>query len=206
MSLSAVGSPIQVPQTPSAFPPRAQRTGFRRCDVRQQSRLFVIRVCDHAGNVIENARARGRFQRAEELLVTARHEPEAEPGVDKFGCAWTLCSTRSGYGWPQRFAYSPHATMFLIILSRTKTACLTFCAICWTPKDLTVRATLFLRVLIATLPDQSFPRGIVLCFSGERHIRIERHLRRIDILVDFEDFGLAIRKQSVDRRSDRPNQ
>ena len=32
--------------------------------------------------------------------------------------------TWSGYGWPQRFAYSPHATMFLIIFSRTKTACL----------------------------------------------------------------------------------
>ena len=32
---------------------------------------------------------------------------EAEPGVDKFGCAWTLCSTRSGYGWPQRSQLQP---------------------------------------------------------------------------------------------------
>jgi hypothetical protein len=67
----------------------------------------VIRVYDGAGKYDRNARARGRFQRAETLLVTARHEPEAELGVDKFGCAWTLCSTRSGCGWPQRSQLQP---------------------------------------------------------------------------------------------------
>ena len=67
----------------------------------------MIRVYDGAGQCDRDARARGRVQRAEALLVTARHEPEAEPGVDKFGCAWTLCSTRSGYGWPQRSQLQP---------------------------------------------------------------------------------------------------
>ena len=33
-------SPIQVPETRSAFPPRVQRNAFRRRDARQQSRSF----------------------------------------------------------------------------------------------------------------------------------------------------------------------
>ena len=60
-----------------------------------------------SGQRDRNARACGRFQRAEALLVTTRHEFEAELGVDKFGCAWTLCSTRFGYGCPQRSQLQP---------------------------------------------------------------------------------------------------
>ena len=73
------------------------------CGMRMRARQSFM-MC---GQRDRDARARGRFQRAEALLVTTRHEPEAEPGDDKFGCAWTLCSTRSGYGWPQRSQLQP---------------------------------------------------------------------------------------------------
>src|SRR5215469_5671453 len=35
-------SPVPVPETQSAFHPRAQRNAFRRRDVRQQRRLFAL--------------------------------------------------------------------------------------------------------------------------------------------------------------------
>ena len=39
-----------------------QRNAFRRRDVRLQSRSFVIRVCDDAGNVIETQEHAGEFK------------------------------------------------------------------------------------------------------------------------------------------------
>jgi hypothetical protein len=84
---------------------RADAIGYAK--PRSRSLDAVIRVYDAAGNLINRHEPSGRVQRAEALLVTARHEPEAEPGVDKFGCTRTLCSIRSGYGWPQRSQLQP---------------------------------------------------------------------------------------------------
>jgi len=40
-AFSLIESHIRVPQTPSAFPPRAQQNAFRRRGAHLQSRLFV---------------------------------------------------------------------------------------------------------------------------------------------------------------------
>ena len=53
---------IQAQQTQLAFDRRAPRKVFRRRDVSQQSRLFVIRVCDDASNVIETHEHAGDFK------------------------------------------------------------------------------------------------------------------------------------------------
>jgi hypothetical protein len=36
-------SPLPIPERPSAFPPRAKRNVFRRCDAHQQSRFGINR-------------------------------------------------------------------------------------------------------------------------------------------------------------------
>jgi hypothetical protein len=50
----------------------------------------------------------------------------------------------------------------------------------------------FLRQFAAKLPDQSVPVRPCSVFRENITSRIESHLRRIDILVDFDEFGLAI--------------
>jgi hypothetical protein len=50
----------------------------------------------------------------------------------------------------------------------------------------------FLRQFVAKLPAQSFTVGPCSVFRENVTSRIESHRRRIDILVDFGDFGLAI--------------
>jgi hypothetical protein len=50
----------------------------------------------------------------------------------------------------------------------------------------------FLRQFVAKLPRQSFVARPCSVFRENVTSRIESHLRRIDILVDFGDFGLAI--------------
>ena len=70
--------------------PNAASNAVDYAKFRSRSHRAVIRVYDEAGDVIETHEHAGRFQRAEALLVTARHEAEAEPGVDKFGCAWDI--------------------------------------------------------------------------------------------------------------------
>jgi hypothetical protein len=62
-------SPIRVPQTQSAFHPRARRNAFRRRDVRQQSRSFAPRN----PRLIRSPKLQPRFLRLSAMISPVLH-------------------------------------------------------------------------------------------------------------------------------------